>query len=159
MNGIIYDAAESAAESHMPTETETNSTPPPVVTQEIQLVDGDGKARLVLSVKSGSPVIEMLQPNGRASFAVSLDSAGRPTMKLSNPDEAGPTATLEIVDSGTHVKFVRPAGGTSYLFLNNAGGSGVVLIDTQGVRRLVALAPADGNVRIERFGPDGKPIP
>ena len=143
----------------MPTEATSTPPGPPMVTQEIQVVDGDGKPRLVLSARSGSPVIEMLQPTGRASFAVSLDSAGRPTMKLSNPEEAGPTATLEIVDSGTHVKFVRPGGGTSYLFLNNAGGSGVVLIDTNGVRRLVALAPADGSVRIERFGPDGKPLP
>jgi hypothetical protein len=144
----------------MPIEATTNPrAPAPVVTQEIQIVDTDGHPRLVLSAKTGSPVIEMLQADGRASFAVSLDAAGRPTMKLSNPDEAGPTATLEIVDSGTHVKFVRPGGGTSYLFLNNAGGSGVVLIDTKGVRRLVALAPADGTVRIERFDPDGKPLP
>jgi hypothetical protein len=143
----------------MPTEATPTPPGPPVVTQEIQLVDADGKPRLMLSTRSGSPVIEMIQSNGRTSFAVSLDPAGRPTMKLSNPDEAGPTATLEIVDSGTHVKFVRPGGGASYLFLNNAGGSGVVLIDTNGVRRLVALAPADGSVRIERFGPDGKPLP
>jgi len=144
----------------MPIEATTKPTAPaPVVTQEIQIVDGDGHPRLVLSAKSGSPAIEMLRANGRASFVVSLDAAGRPTIKLSNPDEAGPTATLEIVDSGTHVKFVRPGGGTSYLFLNNAGGSGVVLIDTNGVRRLVALAPADGTVRIERFDSDGKSLP
>jgi hypothetical protein len=142
--------------------SKATTTPPaltPVVTQEIQIVDGDGHPRLSLSAKSGSPVIEMLQANGQASFAVSLDAAGRPTMKLSNPDAAVPTATLEIVDSGTHVKFVRPGGGSSYLFLNNAGGSGVVLIDINGVRRLVALAPADGAVKIELFGPDGKLLP
>jgi hypothetical protein len=129
------------------------------VTQEITIVDSDGHPRLLLSAKSGNPIIEMLQTNGRSSFTVALDSAGRPAMKLSNPDAAGPTATLEVVETGTHVKFVRPDGGTSYLFLNNAGGSGVVLIDTKGVRRIVVLVTADGAAKIERFGPDGKPLP
>ena len=109
--------------------------------------------------KSGIPKIEMLQMNGQSCFEVALDSAGRPAIKLSNPDAAGPAATVEVVETGAHVKFVRPAGGTSYLFLNNAGGSGVVLIDTNGVRRIVMLVTADGTVKIERFGPDGKPLP
>ena len=38
-------------------------------------------------------------------------------------------------------------------------GSGVVLIDTNGARRIVMLVTADGTVKIERFGPDGKPLP
>jgi hypothetical protein len=138
--------------------TPTPLASPPVVTQEITIVDGDGHPRLLLSAKSGSPTIKMLQTNGQSSFEVALDSAGRPAMKLSNPDAAGPTATLEVVETGTHVKFIRPTGGTSYLFLNNAGGSGVVLIDTNGVRRIVMLVTADGTVKIERFGPDGKPL-
>ena len=144
----------------MPNEaTSTLLAPPPVVTQEITIVDSVGHPRLLLSAKSGSPTIKMLATNGQSSFEVALDSAGRPAMKLGNPDAAGPTATLEVVETGTHVKFVRPGGGTSYLFLNNAGGSGVVLIDTNGVRRIVMLVTADGTVKIERFGPDGKPLP
>jgi hypothetical protein len=75
--------------------------------------------------KSGSPIVKMLRTNGQSSFEVALDAAGRPSMMLSNPGSAGPTATLEVVETGTHVKFIRPTGGTSYLFLNNAGGSGV----------------------------------
>ncbi|SRR6266404_7730777 len=144
----------------MPNEaTPTRVAPPPFVTEEITIVDSDGHPRLLLSAKSGVPKIEMLQTNGQSSFEVALDSAGHPAMKLSNPDATGPAATLEVVETGTHVKFVRPAGGTSYLFLNNAGGSGVVLIDTNGVRRIVMLVTADGTVKIERFGPDGKPLP
>ena len=144
----------------MPNEaTPTRLAPPAVVTQEIRIVDSDGHPRLLLSAKTGSPTIKMLDTNGQSSFEVALDSAGRPAMKLGNPDAAGPTATLEVVETGTHVKFVRPGGGTSYLFLNNAGGSGVVLIDTNDVRRIVMLVTADGTVKIERFGPDGKPLP
>lgn len=144
----------------MPNEATPNLlAPAPVVTQEIRIVDSDGHPRLLLSAKTGSPTIKMLGTNGQSSFEVALDSAGRPAMKFGNPDAAGPTATLEVVETGTHVKFVRPGGGTSYLFLNNAGGSGVVLIDTNDVRRIVMLVTADGTVKIERFGPDGKPLP
>jgi len=85
----------------------THLAPPPVVTQEITIVDRDGHPRLLLCAKSGIPKIEMLQSNGRSSFEVALDPAGRPAMKLSNPDAGGPTATLEVVETGTHVKFVR----------------------------------------------------
>ena len=75
--------------------------------------------------KSGSPIIKMLRTNGQSSFEVALDSTGRPSMKLSNPASAGPTATLEVVETGTHVRFIRPTGGANYLFLNNAGVSGI----------------------------------
>jgi hypothetical protein len=130
-----------------------------VVAREVRIVDEEGRCRLLLSAEARSPIIEVFHSDGRAGFSVSLDAAGRAAVKLSNSDPSGPTATLEVVDSGTHVKFTRAGGAAGYLFLNNAGGSGVALIDGQGVRRLMALAPADGNVRFERFGPDGKALP
>jgi hypothetical protein len=135
------------------------SLPPPVVTQEIQIVDNEGRPRLSLSAKQGSPVIELLHADGTAKILVTLDEAGRPSVRLGNPDAAGPTAVLEIDDKGAHVKFDRPGGGSSYLFLNNAGGSGVVLVDTKGARRLDALVAPDGTARIDRFGADGKLLP
>jgi hypothetical protein len=135
------------------------SLPPPVVTQEIQIVDDQGHLRLLLSAKSGSPVIELLKANGQSNVVVTLDAAGRPSIKLSNPDAGGPSAALEVDDKGAHVKFDRPGGASSYLFLNNAGGSGVVLLDAKGVRRLDALITADGTAKIERFGSDGKALP
>jgi len=61
-------------------------------------------------------------------------------IRLGNLSDSAPTAVLEVVDSGAHVKLTGVGKAASYLFLNNAGGSGVVLIDTAGVRRLVALA-------------------
>ena len=131
----------------------------PLVAPELHIVDGEGRRRLSLSAVSGSPSIQMFTAEGRPSFAVSLDAAGRPALRLGNADDSGPTAVLEVVETGTHVKFVRPEGGASYLFLNNAGGSGVVLIDSKGTRRLVALAPADGSVKIEKYDADGKVIP
>jgi hypothetical protein len=135
------------------------SLPPPIVTQEIQIVDDQGHLRLLLSAKSGSPVIELLKVDGQSNVVVTLDAVGRPSIKLSNPDAGGPSAALEVDDKGAHVKFDRPGGASSYLFLNNAGGSGVVLLDAKGVRRLDALITADGTAKIERFGSDGKVLP
>jgi hypothetical protein len=66
---------------------------------------------------------------------------------------------LEVDNKGAHVKFDHPGGASSYIFLNNAGESGVVLVDSNGVRRLDVRAGPDDSAKIERFGPDGKPIP
>ena len=136
-----------------------DAQPPPVVTQEIQIVDAQGRPRMLLSAKSGEPVIELLRGNGQPSLAMTLDPAGRPSIKLSNPDPSAPTAALEIDDKGAHVKFDRPGGASRYLLLNNLGGSGVVILDTKGTRRLDILTAPDGSTSIERFGPDGKLLP
>lgn len=133
--------------------------PPAIVTQEIRIVDDQGNARLLLSARSGAPVIHMLQPDGQQGLAISLDQAGRPSIRLANPVAAEPSAALEIDDKGAHVKFDRPGGASSYLFLNNVGGAGVVLFDTKGVRRLNVLTAPDGTASVERYGPDGKPLP
>lgn len=133
--------------------------PPPVVTQELHIVDGQGRLRILLSAKSGTPVIEILKKNGKSSAVITLDSTDHPSIKLSNPDASGSTAAIEVDDKGAHVKFDRPGGASAYLFLNNAGGSGVVLLDTSGVRRLDALVAPDGTPKIERFDPDGKARP
>jgi hypothetical protein len=66
---------------------------------------------------------------------------------------------LEVDDKGTHVLFDRPGGASSYLFLNNAGASGVVLVDSNGMRRFDVLVGSDNNVKMEQFGADCKPIP
>jgi hypothetical protein len=140
-------------------EIEMDAAPPPVVTQEVRIVDSEGHLRLLLSAESGRPVVQLFQSSGASGAEISLDANGRPSVTLANPDPQGPTAALEVDDKGAHVKFDRPGGASSYLFLNNAGGSGVVLLDTKGVRRLDATIGADGTAKIERFGPDGKPIP
>ena len=124
--------------------------PPPIVTQEVRIVDAQGRPRILLSASSGRPVLVMLREDGQTGTEVALDEAGRPSVSLANPDPNGPTATLAVDDKGAHVKFDRPGGASSYLFLNNAGGSGVVLIDTKGVRRLQATVDADGITQIER---------
>jgi hypothetical protein len=136
-----------------------DAAPPPVITQEIRIVDEQGHSRLLLSAKGGIPKIQLLRPDGEPGGEVSLDAGGRPAVKLANPDLKGPTASLEIDDKGAHVKFDRPGGASSYLFLNNAGESGVVLLDPLGIRRLNAIVGSDGAARIERFGPDGQPEP
>lgn len=124
--------------------------PPPIVTQEVRIVDAQGRPRILLSASSGKPLFVMLRDDGQIGTEVALDEAGRPSVSLANPDPNGPTATLAVDDKGAHVKFDRPGGASSYLFLNNAGGSGVVLIDTKGVRRLQATVDADGITQIER---------
>ena len=129
--------------------------PPPIVTQEIQIVDAQGRPRMLLSARSGEPIVELLRKNGQPSLTMTLDPSGRPSIKFDNPDPAAPTAALEIDDKGAHVKFDRPGGASSYLFLNNLGGSGVVILDTKGTRRLTILTAPDGSTNIERFGSDG----
>ncbi len=131
--------------------------PPPIVTQEVRIVDAQGRPRILLSASSGKPVLVMLREDGQTGTEVTLDEAGRPSVSLANPDPNGPIATLAVDDKGAHIKFDRPGGASSYLFLNNAGGSGVVLIDTKGVRRLQATVDADGITQIERNDAAGSP--
>lgn len=131
----------------------------PIVTDEIRLVDGTGKTRLLLSTRSGLPVVQWLQENGTPGLSASLDANGHGSFKLQNPVTDGPVAALEIDDKGAHVKFDRSGGASAYLFLNNAGGSGVVLIDELGKRRLNMVVQADGSSTIERLNDQGKPIP
>jgi hypothetical protein len=111
---------------------------------------------MLLSARSGEPILQLLQKSGQPSLVMTLDPAGRPSIKFDNPDPAAPTAALEIDDKGAHVKFDRPGDASSYLFLNNRGGSGIVILDSKGVRRLNILAAPDGSTIIERFGSDGK---
>jgi hypothetical protein len=132
---------------------------PPIVTQEIRIVDAQGRPRILLSAKDGPPTILLLRDDGKLGANVALDAAGRPMVTLTNPLSSGPTATLEIDDKGAHAKFDRPGGASAYLFLNNAGGSGVVLIDPTGKRRLDATVTADGTSKFERLDDDGKQLP
>jgi len=127
------------------------SLPPPVVTQEVHIVDGHGNVRILLSAKSGVPIIQLADAQKKSNVLISTDEEGRPSIKLNNPVAKGPSATIEVDNNGTHVKFDHPGGASSYLFLNNAGGSGVVFIDAKGVRRLDALVHPDGTLSVDRF--------
>lgn len=122
--------------------------PPPIVTQEIRVVDAQGSPRIVLSTLSGTPVIQILDPAGKPSVSLSTDKDGYPSVNLTSRDATAPTAVLEVDSKGAHVLFERPAGGSSYLFLNNQGVSGTVLIDANGKRRSETLLAADGTPTI-----------
>jgi hypothetical protein len=80
-------------------------------------------------------------------------------VRIQGSDPSGPSASLEVDDKGSHVKFDRSGGASSYLFLNNAGESGVVLLDLNGKRRLNLLVQADGEPVVQRFNAQGQPIP
>jgi len=136
-----------------------DASPPPIIAQEIRLVDEEGLPRVVLSTRNGIPTIRLLRTDGESGGELSLDMQGRPAMKLANTDPNGPTAALEIDDKGAHVKFDRAGGASSYLFLNNTGGSGIALFDSHGIRRLNAVVDPDGTSKIERLDSDGKPLP
>lgn len=122
----------------------------PIETQEIRLLDAAGSPRLVLSAAGGMPSITLHREDGTVGLAVALDAAGRPSLTLANPVAAAPVAAVEIDDKGAHFKLDHPGGASAYLFLNNAGASGLVLIDTQGRRRLEAEVGVDGTVRVVR---------
>jgi len=115
--------------------------PQSLLAQELTLVDDAGRKRISLSARQAQPSIELFTKEGRPALSLSLEDSGLAAIRLGNLSDSAPTAVLEVVDSGAHVKLTGVGKAASYLFLNNAGGSGVVLIDTAGVRRLVALAP------------------
>ena len=133
--------------------------PPPIVTQEIRIVDVQGHARILMSARSGAPTIIMLRDDGVVAAEMALDQAGRPSIKMANPDDAGPTVALAIDDKGAHVKLDRPGGASGYLFLNNAGASGIVMVDTKGIRRINATVAQDGTARVDRLDDRGVPLP
>ena len=119
-------ATGAGAISQQDTEANMHASLSPVITDEIKIVDSQGHPRIIMSAKSGNPVIRLLQTDGAPSVEILLDTTGHPAVKLANPDLKGPTAALAVDDKGTHVKFDRPGGASSYLFLNNAGESGLV---------------------------------
>lgn len=131
--------------------------PPPVITQEVRIVDSAGQPRIILSAKTGEPSIQVVRRDGKPAATIQLDKDDRPSVKLDNPAADGPTATLEVDDKGAHVLFNRPGGASSYLFLNNSGGSGVVLIDAKGARRASVVMTADGQVTVGGVDPAKAP--
>lgn len=131
---------------------------PPLVSEEIRIVDPEGRPRLLLSAASGAPSVEFLGGDGAVGLRLALDVADRPCAVLANPRSDGPSAQLEIDDKGAHVKFDRPSGGSAYLFLSNTGSAGVVLIDTQGTRRLAVTLSGSGEPGLERFDEQGRPL-
>jgi hypothetical protein len=130
-----------------------------ITARELKIVDAKGRVRLSLSVDSDLPALEIFHDDGARRVRVGLDGQGRPSLALSNPTDGLPHVIVEVDDKGAHVKFDQPGMASAYLFLNNEGGSGVVLIDTQGKRRLAAIVAPDGTSKIERFGDDGKSLP
>lgn len=119
-----------------------------VKTEELQIVDSEGKARIRLSASGGMPSIELLKADGAGAASLKLNGDGRPSLALSNVESNGPMVTLEIDDKGAHIKFDREGGASTYLFLNNAGGSGVVFYDAEGERRLSLVVADDGKISI-----------
>lgn len=125
--------------------------PSTVEAGEIRLRDASGAPRLVLSARGEAPSITLLRTDGTAGLSATLDTAGRPSLTLANPDATAPTLAVEIDDKGAHVKLDRQGGASAYVFLNNAGTSGLVLIDAQGRRRFEAIVGTDGTARMTRL--------
>jgi len=132
---------------------------PPISTEELRITDAQGRSRMVLSAKSGAPVVQLLQPNGKVGLNIALDEHDRGSIRIHNPDPKGPVVTIEVDPKGAHVKFDGPTGASSYLFLNNEQDSGVVFLDAQGKRRAEVLVVASGQSKIERFDDASHPIP
>jgi hypothetical protein len=122
-----------------------------IQTEELQIVDSQGKARIRLLASGGTPLIELLSDDGDEAASLKLDGDGRPSFSLTNVAPDGPTAMLEIDDKGAHIKFDREGGASTYLFLNNAGGSGVVFYDAEGERRLSLVVAPDGKVSVSPY--------
>jgi hypothetical protein len=155
--GLAFAVSCAACATSHDTKENSMATQERLVTRELTIVDEHGRPRLILGA-ADHPSIKLLGDDGAPRAEVRLDTAGRPSIAFTNPDGAGPTASLEIDDKGTHVKFDRPGGASSYVFLNNAGASGLVLIDGHGVRRLSVMLDSTGAPVVQRFDADGKSI-
>jgi hypothetical protein len=118
---------------------------------EIKIVDEAGHTRITLSAVNGTPAIRFLDSRGSEKLSILLDQSGLSSVKLKNPNAAGPVAALEIDDKGAHVKFDRPGGASSYLFLNNSGESGVVFLDASGARIADIVVTPAGTSEIHRY--------
>lgn len=117
----------------------------------INIVNDSGKVVMTLSTANQSPVLRLLDVNGKPELTISLNQSGFSSIKLENPNVADPRAVLEIDDKGAHVKFDRAGGASSYLFLNNGGESGTVFLDAKGERRLETLVTPAGKTEIRRY--------
>src|SRR5580692_6382195 len=71
-------------------EANMHASPLPVITDEIKIVDSQGHPRIIMSARSGNPVIQLLETNGAIGMEVLLDSTGRPAVKLANPTRKVP---------------------------------------------------------------------
>ena len=103
-----------------------------------------------------TPTIELLPADGTIGMAISLDTDGRDSVRLNNPNANGATARLEVDVKWAQVEFDRPGGASSDLLLNDEGGSGIVLLDPKGRRKLALVASPNGEATIQRFDNDGK---
>lgn len=132
-------------------------TTTPTQMQELQIVDAQGRPRLVLSAASGTPSITLLHSDGSPQAIVSLGETGLPCVELRNPNPAHPTARLEVDDKGTHIKMDHPSGATTYLFVNNGATCGLAMEDAQRKRRLEAMVPPTGEAFIRKLDDAGRP--
>jgi hypothetical protein len=95
---VFGSAAENrgAAQAGLNRRSVVKREPAPVVTNEIRLVDAAGKTRLLLSTKSGLPVVQLLDDKGTPGISASLDATGHGSLKLHNPADGAPDAVIEI---------------------------------------------------------------
>ena len=133
------------------------SEPGTLSLQTLQIVDAQGRPRLVLSAANGAPSITLLHSDGTAQATVALSDSGLPSVELRNPTPDHPALRLEVDDKGTHLKLDHPSGSTAYLFVNNGATCGLVMTDAQGQRRLDAKVPASGEAFIHLLDEAGKP--
>lgn len=127
--------------------------------RELKIVDGGGRTALILAAPNGTPSINLLSADGKPRLAMTVDAQGYSSVRLTNPNPSAPVASFEIDDKGTHIKFDRPNGASSYLFLNNSGGSGAVFIDTAGTRKLDLMVSPSGKTEIRRYDEPSSKIP
>jgi hypothetical protein len=127
--------------------------------RRLDIVDERGKIFMTLSAPNQVPTLELLDSSGQKRITMSVEEGGYGAVRLSNPSPSGPVASLEIDNKGAHVKFDRPGGASSYLFLNNSGGSGVVLLDSNGSRKLDLMIAPSGETEFRRYDQSSSTTP
>ena len=66
--------------------------PPTLRTEEISLVDGEGRIRAVLSARDGVPTLTFYDSRRRIRFWLTLDANGTPDLRFFGPN--GKTCTM-----------------------------------------------------------------
>jgi hypothetical protein len=115
------------------------SAPSRIVAHHLQIIDDQGRPRLVLETVLGHPRFVLLDENGTIQAEISLDKDGRPSASLLNPSPGGATIELKVDQKGAHIRLQGPVPSFGHVFLTNDGVSDFVLVDKSGATRGQAL--------------------
>ena len=148
----LYFRGQAVAE-----DPETSDT---VRLKRLEVVDGDGNLRTVLSTgkDDGMPIMAMTDKDGNVRFSLGVTAAGGSAAAF--VDEKGRTRlTLALNPDGSGaLVFADPKGKTPLVMAAGDGGAAVNLSDRKDVVRVSMGIEKDGTPNLRWFDADGEEI-